>query len=178
MEFLKKVSMILTKPSKFFDKIKSEKTVNSAFSFLLITSLVYLVATVILVSNGPLASLGATGIASVAVFSWVMTVLVMFVSAAVVFVFAKVLGGKGSYVEAYKSLVYGSLPSQLLGWLPFAGVLFSIWSLYLQTKGVSKLYKIGMFRSLIAVLSPSLIALALIIIFASALLTGMVPKII
>lgn len=177
MNFLEKVSMILKSPDKFFGRIKSEKKINGAFSFLLLVSLIYLAATIILILNGPLATLGVVGIASVAVFGWAMSILIVFVMAAIVYAAAKLLGGKGDYNAAFKSLVYGSLPSQALGWLPFVGFIFSIWSLYIQTKGVSKLYKLGTIRSFIAVISPSVIILILILVFASALLFGAVPKI-
>ncbi|MBI2085225.1 MAG: YIP1 family protein [Candidatus Aenigmarchaeota archaeon] len=172
MNFKEKFVTILTKPDKFFDKIKSENKIKDAFSFLLTVSLVYLVATVFLIVTGPLASLGLAGIASVSLFTWAMSILLMFVMAAIVSTTAKLLGGKGDYAKAFNALVYGSLPSQILGWLPFVGFLFAVWSVYLQTKGVSKLYKMGMFRSLVAVISPTIIALVLIVIFASSLING------
>ncbi len=178
MKFLEKAEMIVKSPDKFFVKIKPEKKINSAFSFLLAISLVYLIATVVLIMTGPLASIGAFGIVSVSIFSWAMSILFVFVMSAIVNVAAKLLGGKGGYVEAYKAVVYGSLPSQSLGWLPFVGFIFSLWSLYIQTKGVSKLYKLGTARSFIAVISPSLITIILVLVFASAFLTGMVPKIV
>ncbi|MBI4176769.1 MAG: YIP1 family protein [Candidatus Aenigmarchaeota archaeon] len=175
MKFLEKAETILKDPDKFFGRVKSEKKINDAFSFLLVTSLVYFAATIALILTGPLASMGAVGIVSVSVFTWAMSILFVFIMAAIVNIVAKLLGGKGGYLEAYKSLVYGSLPSQVLGWLPFIGFLLSLWSLYIQAKGVSRLYKIGMFRAFVAVISPSMAALALILVFASSLITGKIP---
>lgn len=169
--------MIVKSPDRFFDRAKSEKKLNSAFSFLITLSLVYFAATVTLIASGPLASLGIVGLASIAIFSWAMNILMVFVMSAVVFAAARLLGGKGDYNAAFKALVYGSLPSQALGWLPFIGLAFGIWSLYIQTKGVSRLYKLGTMRSFAAVISPSIIALVLILVFASALLQGVIPKI-
>ncbi len=174
MNFLEKAAAIIKSPDKFFVKIRSDKKINSSLSFLFVISLVYLVATVVLIMTGPLASIGAVGIASVAIFSWVMSILLVFVMSAIVNAAAKLLGGKGGYNAAFKSLVYGSLPSQALGWLPFIGFIFSLWSLYIQTKGVSRLYKLGTIHSFIAVISPSVIILVLILVFASSLIN--LPK--
>lgn len=176
MKFFEKAAMVVKTPDKFFGKVKSEKKINSAFSFLLVISIVYLIATVILIMTGPLASIGALGIASISIFSWAMSILFVFVMSAIVNITAKFLGGKGNYVEAYKAVVYGSLPSQSLGWLPFIGFIFSLWSLYLQTKGVSSFYKIGTARSFIAVVSPSVITIILILVFASSLIN--LPKVV
>ncbi len=177
MNFKEKIVMILTTPDKFFDRIKSEKKIKDAFSFFLAVSLIYLVATVFLIVTGPMASLGIIGIASVSLFTWTMSILIVFVMAAIVSTVAQLLGGKGNYAQAFNALVYGSLPSQMLGWLPFIGFLFAVWSLYLQTKGISKLYRMGTLKSLVAVISPTVIALVLIIIFASNLINGTIPPV-
>ncbi len=161
MDFLKKIVMILTAPSKFFDRIKSEKSVNSAFSFLLLVSVVSLAATIVLAINGPMASLGITEVIVVSLFAWTMSILLTFVIAAIVSFSAVRLGGKGNYVSGYKAVAYGSLPSYLLGWMPFAGFVFSLWSLFIQAKGVSRMYKISMPRSVIAVIIPSVIIMLL-----------------
>jgi hypothetical protein len=161
MDFLKKIGMILTAPSKFFDKVKSEKSVNSAFSFLLLASIVSLIATIVLAINGPMESLGITEVVVVSLFAWTISILLTFVIAAIVSFSAIRLGGKGNYVSGYKAVVYGSLPSYLLGWMPFAGFVFSLWSLFIQAKGISRMYKISMPRSVIAVIIPSIITMLL-----------------
>ncbi len=161
MDFLEKAGMILTAPSKFFDKVKSEKNMNSAFSFLLLASIVSLAATVVLAINGTMASLGTTEVVVVSLFAWAISILLTFVIAAIVSFSAIRLGGKGNYANGYKAVAYGSLPSYLLGWLPFAGFVFGVWSLFIQAKGVSRMYKISMPRSVIAVIIPSVIIMLL-----------------
>src|SRR3989338_4265680 len=106
MDFLEKAAMILTAPSKFFDRIKSEKSVNGAFSFLLLMSLVSLAATIVLAINGPIASLGTAEVVVVSLFAWAMSILLTFAIAAIVFFSAVRLGGKGNYVSGYKAIAY------------------------------------------------------------------------
>ncbi len=176
MDILQKASLILTNSGKFFERVRSEKGVRDAFVFFVISSLVSLVATTALALNGEMAAIGTAGLGIIMVIAWLINLLLLFISAAITMFIAKVLGGKGEYASAYKALAYGSLPYQLLGWIPFIGAIASIWTLYTQTKGVSKLYRLGMWRSFAAIITPAVFTVALLVLIVAAMVfVGVAP---
>ncbi|MFH0889750.1 MAG: Yip1 family protein [Candidatus Aenigmatarchaeota archaeon] len=170
MDILQKARMIFTNSSKFFEKTKAEKKVNDAFIFFVVSSLVSLVATTTLAFNGTMSKFGMFGLGVIMVLAWAINLLFVFISAAIVSFAAKSLGGKSEYVSAYKAVAYGSLPYQLFGWIPFVGAIASIWTLYIQTKGVSKLYKLGKWQSFAAIITPAIVIFALMVLLVAAMM--------
>ena len=102
-----------------------------------------------------------------AVIGYIATIVLTFVGVAIVHIFVLLLGGKGSYSDTYKALVYASTPSTLLGWIPLVGIVFGLYSLYLSIKGISKLHNISMMRAFLAVIGIILIILIIVIIMAA-----------
>jgi len=77
-------------------------------------------------------------------------------------------GGRKGFGQTIKAMAYGSTPSLLLGWLPFIGVIFSIWSIVVSIIGIRQLHEISTGRAVLAYLLGAIIIpliIALIILF-------------
>ncbi len=61
-----------------------------------------------------------------------------------------VLGGKREIDETVKSVAYGSTPLLLMGWIPFLGIAFVIWSIVASTIGISQLHGVPRRRAVAA----------------------------
>ena len=66
--------------------------------------------------------------------------------------FVRAFGGRKGYRNTIKAFAYGYTPAFLFGWIPFAGVLFSIWALILNIIGIRQLHEISTGRAIGAVL--------------------------
>jgi len=60
------------------------------------------------------------------------------------------LGGKKEVGQTIKSMAYGSTPLLLLGWIPFLGVAFVIWSMVVSIIGIRQLHEVSMERAFAA----------------------------
>jgi hypothetical protein len=66
--------------------------------------------------------------------------------------FVWAFGGRKGYRNTIKAFAYGYTPAFLFGWLPFVGMLFSIWALILNIIGIRQLHEISTGRAIGAVL--------------------------
>jgi len=85
----------------------------------------------------------------------------LFISGSWTHLFVWAFGGRKGYGNTIKAFAYGYTPVFLFGWLPFVGMLFSIWALVLNIIGIRQLHEISTGRAIGAVL---LGALTLVII--------------
>ncbi len=44
-------------------------------------------------------------------------------------------GGRKGIMQTFKAILYGDTPNLLLGWIPFIGIIFTLWSLVLGCTG-------------------------------------------
>ena len=92
-----------------------------------------------------------------------------------------IFGGRLGIWQTIKTVMYGSTPSLLFGWIPFIGFVFTLWSLVLGILGISELQEISSLKATLAVALAVMIPLILIIILAaffmiaSVTTTGTVP---
>lgn len=63
---------------------------------------------------------------------------------------AIVLGGRKEVGQTIKSMAYGSTPLLLLGWIPFLGIVFVIWSMVVSIIGIRQLHEVSMGRAVAA----------------------------
>jgi len=61
-----------------------------------------------------------------------------------------VLGGKKKVGQTIKSMAYGSTPLLLLGWIPFLGMIFVIWSMIVSIIGIRQLHEVSMEKAVAA----------------------------
>ena len=171
MGLVEKIRKILLHPSEFFDDVKSEG-IGGAFKYLAVLGLAYILVVLALYflvpSISPFGALQAymdyigmsltatTGIA-LALGFYVLILVIPFIGVGVLHLFVKLFGGHGSYADTYNAVVYGNTPTYLLGWIPYVGALATLYSLYLEIKGISKLHDISMLRAVLAVIVVPLV---------------------
>jgi branched-chain amino acid transport system permease protein len=65
-------------------------------------------------------------------------------------VWVNVLGGKKKLGQTIKSVTYGSTPLLVLGWIPFLGIAFIIWSIKVSIIGIRELHEVSTKRAVAA----------------------------
>jgi len=65
-------------------------------------------------------------------------------------VWVNVLGGKKELGQTIKSVMYGSTPLLVLGWIPFLGLVFIIWSMRVSIIGIRELHEVSTKRAVAA----------------------------
>ena len=181
LSFTEKVKKVMTSPTEFFEKIKGEEGIGEAFKYYIIFSLIYNLLfgtlTVFGLSGVPIEGMGPFAVLGIflPIVSFILSLFSVFIITGIIHVFAMVFVGKGDYSATFKAMAYGATPSLLFGWLPFVGPIFSIYSLYLQLKGISALHQVSMGRAfLIIFLIPLIIVIILLVLgffFLSAIFT-------
>jgi hypothetical protein len=76
----------------------------------------------------------------------------LFISGSWAHLLVRAFGGRKGYRNTIKAFAYGYTPAFLFGWLPFVGMLFSIWALILNIIGIRQLHEISTGRAIGAVL--------------------------
>lgn len=184
MGVAEKAKMVMLHPSEFFERIRFEQGIKKSFSYLATLSLISLVIGILsivfnitfisplglLVSILPFLGQSALLIGiMIPIGIYVLSLVGSFIGAGVVHLFVRLLGGKGKYSDTYKAVTYASTPSLLLGWIPFIGAIFGIYSFYLNLKGLSKLHLISMGRVFVAVfVVPMVLGFVISFLFAGA----------
>jgi hypothetical protein len=77
------------------------------------------------------------------------------------------LGGRKGIMQTIKALIYGHTPRLLLGWIPFIGFIFMLWSLVLSILGIRELQEMDTTKAILAVAIAVLIPLILLILLAA-----------
>ncbi|HLC85041.1 MAG TPA: YIP1 family protein [Candidatus Nanoarchaeia archaeon] len=177
------IKLVLSEPTTCWSKL-SKKTVNDALLYLVVIMAAYGVLAVLMMTlwAGPLgAGIGIVGVLGSLVFGLVMSRvlgslvfgLVMSLVAAWLYnVIIGFLGVKGEFKDAFRALAYGATPGMLLGWIPFIGILGSLWSLVLQVIGLKDLYGTDFVKVIIALVIEIVIfgvlSMILMMVFGAA----------
>lgn len=77
-----------------------------------------------------------------------------------------VLGGRKGLTETAKAVIYGMTPGMLLGWIPFIGFIFCIWSMVLQIIGVRELQEMSSGKALVAMVIAVMVPLIVLVLLA------------
>jgi hypothetical protein len=182
MNLIEKIKKVILSPSEFFEKIKTEKGISKAFKYLALLSLVNLVIGVVsftfsITFISPLGNLStflplvATLGIVIPVVIYICSLILSFVVSGFIHLFVKLFKGKGDYSDTYKALIYASTPSLLFGWVPYAGIIFGLYSFYLSLKGISKLHEVSMIRAFIMLIAPIVVIILAIIAIGVVLYT-------
>jgi hypothetical protein len=70
-------------------------------------------------------------------------------------------GGNGNYSSTYRALTYSLTPFLILGWIPFLGIIFGVYSLYLSVLGISKLHEVSIIKAVITLSMPIILTIIL-----------------
>lgn len=173
MWILETINKVLTQPTKFFASLKKEKNINKALLYLCFIAVVDTVLSVLFPIKYPNVMFFP---AIFALFEnpIILFVLVFFGSLVLNFLLAHLVNRliphtqkKDSFSLTFQVLTYGSTPS-LLRRIPFIGILFSLWSYYLMTKGLAIVHKKPMWDAFFTLLIAAII-LVIIIVFIAAI---------
>jgi hypothetical protein len=80
-------------------------------------------------------------------------------------------GGRKGIMQTMKAVMYGSIPRLLLGWIPFIGFIFALWSLVLGILGVRELQEMSTTKAILAVAIAVMIPLILLLLIAAYFIT-------
>jgi hypothetical protein len=102
------------------------------------------------------------------------SVICTLVFAAWLHLWVYVVGGRKGIMLTVNTVIYGSTPLLLLGWIPFLGIIFTLWSLVLGVLGIRELQEISTGKAIFAVAIAVIIPLFIVILLAAYLLVSYV----
>lgn len=133
--FASKIKKLLFSPHEFFEKVKMESGIGSAFKFYLIFLLIFSVLYSILLSflptqipSGfqPLSGTTPFGIIISCISLFIGGVISVFIGGLWLHLWVYILGGRKGLTQTLKTTMYGSVPSLLFGWIsPIPLILFA-----------------------------------------------------
>lgn len=85
-----------------------------------------------------------------------------------------ILGGRRGIMQTFKAIIYGHTPRLLLGWIPFIGIIFMLWSLALGILGIRELQEMSTGKAILAAVIAVIIPLILILLIAGYFMTSYV----
>jgi len=169
--FGEKVKGFLLSPVETFQKVKDEDLGPLMKYFVILTLIFSILMAVIMIGLSSamlsllpvklpfMAGAAAGGLTAVVTFITLLISLLigLFIGAAIVHIFVYLLGGKKGYTQTVKAMGYGMTPSLLLGWIPFIGIIVSIWALIVEIIGVRELQEMSTGKAVLAVILPGII---------------------
>lgn len=168
--FGEKIKGFLLSPTETFQKVKEEDLGPLMRYFVILTLIFSILMAVIMVGltsamlsllpvKLPFMAGAVGGLTAVVTFITLLISLLigLFIGAAIVHIFVYLLGGKKGYTQTVKAMGYGMTPSLLLGWIPFIGIIVSIWALIVEIIGVRELQEMSTGKAVLAVILPGII---------------------
>ncbi|MFA5331491.1 MAG: YIP1 family protein [Methanoregula sp.] len=178
--FVEKVKGFFLTPVEAFQKVRSAdlSTILTYFAILVvINAILSAIVAVFWVSSSskyPAMFGGAAGPVLVFFIVLVAEFLCTLIFGAWLHLWVYILGGRKGIMQTISSVIHGSTPSLLLGWIPYIGILFTLWSVVLWALGVHELQELSTGKAILAVVIAILIPLILIAILAAYLLVSLV----
>lgn len=104
--------------------------------------------------------------------SFVHTFIFILIIAAWIHVWVYLFGGRKGVRQTIKTIMYGNTPDLLLGWIPYIGLIFTLWSLVLSTWGIHEIQEISTGKAILAVAFAVIFLLIFIILLVTYLMTS------
>lgn len=98
--------------------------------------------------------------------------IVTLIFAAWLHLWVYILGGRKGIMQTFKAIIYGHTPRLLLGWIPFIGFIFMLWSLVLGILGIRELQEMSTGKAILAVAIAVMIPLVIILLVAAYFITS------
>ena len=175
-----KVKGFLLKPVETFQQSKNDEpgVVFSYFAaLLLIHAILSAIITAIGIERMPIYPGMPSGIA-VPVIVFLMALasgfIITLIFAAWLHLWVYLLGGRKGIMQTFKAIIYGHTPRLLLGWIPFIGFIFVLWSLALGILGIRELQEMSTGKAILAVAIAVMIPLIIILLIAAYFITSYV----
>jgi hypothetical protein len=158
--FLGTARKVLVNPRAFFQAMAVDGGIFQPYIFYLLCASVFFAATLGLALGGP------PGLASQLLMAAALVPVLPFVDAALLHLFmVKFLDGHGSYESTFRVVCYASAVN-VLTWVPLVGFLGQLYEVYLTAVGASIVHRVGMGRTLLAVVATTLVFLTLTVFLA------------
>jgi len=187
MNIFQKAKAIIIEPAKFFEK-HEEKGVLDAFIYLVVLGL-FTVILGSLVGKAYMSVLarmmggvfeeipfGFPFILAMALFGYVLLLGMSFVSAGILHLYIKLLGGKLPYHKTYQLMIYSQTPRLVLGWIPIVSMLAAIWDVILLIIGTHKMYKFSTSKSVLMYVIPYFAIMFLVFLLAAGTILSTIMK--
>lgn len=190
LSIVARVKGFLFSPSLTFDASKDD-TLGDAFTYFLIILAIYAILAAIIVTAafslyaGIMAAFGlpmavgpAVGLAFfIAVF--IGGIIGVFVWGFWLHLWVFLLGGRNGAVQTLKTVIYGSTPYLILGWIPLINVITVIWTLIVEVIGLRKLHGFSTGKTvlamLLAIIVPAILLSMLLLAFMPLMPGPVVP---
>jgi hypothetical protein len=182
-KIFQKAMGFLQQPKKAFDSEKKTE-VMEGFIYMAVLSIVLAVLSGAMTLFSPI-SPGAFAIAAI-VGIYIGGVVFSVIGGLWLHLWAYIFGAKKGLHQTLKTVFYAGTPNYLLGWIPFIGMIFGLWTLYLDWIGLQRLQAMpgdkAALAIIIAFIIPMIVAailfmigLALFSSYAGTLPQGMLP---
>ncbi|MFH8092911.1 MAG: YIP1 family protein [Candidatus Aenigmatarchaeota archaeon] len=161
LNVFQKMVYALTKPEELFKFIRKEPFSAAFLYFLMINAISKAIRVLLFLANFPVSP---NETVNSILMEFVTTTIFSFIFAGIFHIFAKLFGGYAPYEGTFKAYVYGMTPSILFGWIPYIGILGSIYGIYIFIKGISFIHAISLGKAFLVWFIPILILLLLILL--------------
>lgn len=180
-DLIHKIKQVLTDPINFFESLKKETGIKSAFIYLLILSLFSTILGLIvgqlfqnysydLISKifgfaFPKPQYTAGMLVFLTFLGYGFGLISSFIMAGILHIWILIFGGKKNYSKTYQLYIYSSTPQFVIGWIPFVGYLAWIYDLVLLIIGTQKVYNISKVKSILMYVIPLVLIGLLLLVF-------------
>jgi hypothetical protein len=170
MSLIEKVKSVLFQPTKFFEGLKKEKGVKTAFTYFIILSFINFVLGIIVTMTfqkymygfwnrmyGMAFPMPAQTLEFLVLFPFIwylVGILLSFVIAGLLHVWILIFGGKEDYSKTYQLYIYSGTPGYVFGWIPFISVFAWLYSLMLLILGTQKVHGIEKNKAILMYVIP------------------------
>ena len=183
-DFVGLVQGFIMKPVETFQKVKGGSLGDAFVYFLILLVINAILSAIILVAGLSAMSLyntipGFKGALPVIMFFMTIIggIIGIFIGGAWLHIFVWALGGKKGYVQTVKSLMYGSTPGLLLGWIPIIGFIGAIWTVILDIFGIKELQEMSTGRAVAAVVIAGVILIIIVMVIAIAAFAALMSSV-
>ena len=167
---INKIKQVLTDPINFFESLRKETGIKSAFVYLLILSLFstflgfivgqlfqnnyYDLLSKMFGFEFPKPQFAAGMLILFTAMGYCIGLIYSFIMAGILHVWILIFGGKENYSKTYQLYVYSRTPQFIIGWIPFIGYLTWIYDLVLLIIGTQKVHNISKVKAVLMYAIP------------------------
>ena len=168
-QMLQKAFLVLSTPSKFFEKIRNEK--EGLIEYLVLISLVFSILFAALFTVHEIfigvGRFFIIGLIMAFASGFIVTLGIVFLETLIIHFFALIFRCKRGYNNTAKAVVYGNTPTFLFSWIPFVTIIATIYCWAITVIGISKLHNVSIKKAIFVV-----VPISIVIIYLSILVMG------
>ena len=169
-KILQKAIGFLQQPAKAFDAEANTEPME-AFIYMALLSIVGAVLVGVVSLFNPLGG----GLFAVVAITYIGGIVFSVISGLWLHLWAHIFGASRELNQTLKTVFYGGTPSYLLGWIPLIGMLFSLWSLYLEWTGLQRLQGMPRDKAAFSILVAFIIPFVVLVVLAMVALSLLGP---